>query len=606
MAKAEARVDVRSDFENYYIDDKDGNVARGNETAKPPITPASPKTKKPAARKRNAPTPKSTGSTSSQESPSKRKSDRIAAGVKRTAKAIESDEAASAESSPNKKRKTGVPAGALTENKVKPAPSQKQTGRSKPTKAQTNTGKKSGKRPADFDDPANTIQPRPAKRPKKIHGLTKAQIESDILMMSIGAASESDQDDAAEADDTSTPTPIPTAPPTKGKGKNKVEATKTSSPEFDGESDQEGSGDSSTGRPADATLDTPWKCSNRNCNTGQTWHERKTHGRKVVSDYFGHNKKATNLIDQDVWHYSCRKDYQREKYKVDRRCEKQESTLPMCEWKLKLIKKQLVRIQLWRPEAKFKVQLNSKAKNREDVYNKEFTKTKDEDKAELAATVLPTKNKKGEDKPLDDAYVFPIQKMKEFESGYAVSECSFDHLKKVLAWNLKEAKAGRIPCVAPMEFLINKQTATEQFTDPTTNYDLWTAHLDTVDNGEESNEEAAIKTDPDIAGPSGTQNTIPASDETQIAASDAGDATTQPVPEEGDVPDFVSYKADTPSVDKFPQSAGGYDSDDYDSEDYDSEDYDYDSDDYDYYINGGYDYSPEATAAARPDWGAFA
>ena len=566
-----------NNFNTYYIDDEDGNMARGNETKNPPTTPAAPKNKQPVARKRNPPTPKSTGSTSSQESPSQRKSDRIAAGTKRTAKAMEAEEAANAESSPAKKRNTGKLASFRTDKKVEPAPISKRTGRFTPIKSEIKPAKKIEKRPAESDETEPTIQSRPTKRAKKTHGtsgLTNAQITSDTLEMSIEAAAETDQDDAFEPDDTpTTPTPTKGKRKTTAKSKGK-EAVRP--PASTGAADQDGSPGSSNERPADATLDAPWKCANGNCNTGQTWHDRKTHGRKVVSDYFGHNKKETNLIDEQVWHYSCRKCYQREKYKIDNQCKKEESTQPLCEWKLKGIEKQVKRIELWRPFAKFKVQLNKKAKDRRTLYSQEYVNTNDPAAAELAATIAAPKNKKGDDLPPPDAHVFPMKKMQEFERTFCseVEYRDFKYIANVIAWIRTEVNAKRIICLPPFELLINKQAFddSEPYVDANDNYNQWTKYLAHLATSQDVDDEPqATETESNIAGPSGTRGT---SEESEVyIKTEPGVASPS---------DAASEAEDAGEGD-----AGG---DSYENGGIDP--------DYDFSFSGGYDYRKADTAAA--------
>jgi hypothetical protein len=54
----------------------------------------------------------------------------------------------------------------------------------------------------------------------------------------------------------------------------------------------------------------PWHCSDPDCTSGQTSQDRTKYGRKVISDFFGRNKTATKAIDDEVWHWQCRKGYQ--------------------------------------------------------------------------------------------------------------------------------------------------------------------------------------------------------------------------------------------------------------------------------------------------------
>ena len=575
----------RKTFMDYYVNDEDGSLDRGSTTATPESTPPSPPTKKSATRKHNAApaesTTKGTVKSSSEESQSTRRSPRT---TKRTAKAIESDDAESKQSSPKKKQKTTAittfeaPAG----KKVEPTTIHKSTGRFTPINAQIKRAKKIEKRPTDITntktvtnsksakrgvkrsaDSAATdaIKPKPAKRVKRslgAIGVSADGADKDMDEMDI-----QNEDEAAEANDT----------PTK--------------PSFVGTSDHDGS---SNEKPEGAQLTQNWKCANRNCNTGQTWHARDGqggYGRKVVSHFFGRNKKETRFIHNDVWHIYCRKDYQRRTYGARVQGEKTKSAKPECDFFISNIEMQLVRIKIWRPQAMFKVQLTKGASARLDKYYKELNKNGgDEDRAAFVVTKTPTTGTKGHEKPLSLEDHFPIKKMKEFDDSFCDSELyvDFNRLGEIMQWIRDQVNNGSIKSMPPMEFLINEQGANETTTDPTTNYDRWTAHEDSIvlESEETEDEDAAI--DSTVAGPSGTQNTPSDTDETEVEveASEAGDATTKQAFDEGDIPDYESYVAETPLEDTFPTHAAEDAEDDEDDED---------DEDAEEIQDGGYEYN---------------
>ena len=556
-AEAENRVAMQRMLD-YYIDDEDGSLDRESTTATPESTPASPPTKKPAVRKHNAvpskSTAKSTVKSSSEESHPTRRSPRT---TKRTAKAIESDDAESEQSSPKKKHKTNAittfeaPAG----KKVEPAAFRKSTGRFTPINAQIKRAKKIEKRPTDITNAetvtnsksgqrgvkrsadcaaTDAMKPKPAKGAKRTlgaAGVSAAEVDKDMDEMNFEI-----EDEAAEANDTLT------------------------KPPFVGTSDHDGS---SNEKPEGAQLTQNWKCANRNCNTGQTWHARDGqggYGRKVVSHFFGRNKKETRFIHNDVWHIYCRKDYQRRTYSARVQGEKTKSAKPECDFFISNIEMQLVRIKIWRPQAMFKVQLTKGASARLDKYYKELNKNGgDEDRAAFAVTKTPKTGTKGHEKPLSLEDNFPIKKMKEFDDSFCDSEVyvDFDRLGEIMQWIRDQVNDGSIKSMPPMESLINEQGANDTTTDPTTNYDRWTAHEDCLVLETEETEDEDAETDSTVAGPSGTQN--PPSDtdeiEVEVEASEAGDVTTKQAIDEGDIPDYESYVAETPLEDMFPTHA---------------------------------------------------
>jgi hypothetical protein len=230
-------------------------------------------------------------------------------------------------------------------------------------------------------------------------------------------------------------------------------------------------------RPADATLDTPWQCANHSCNSGQTWHHRDStgsphsaYGRKVISNFFGRNKKETGYIHNDVWHTYCRKCYQRETYKVKNKPK------ASCKFYLDNLDAQFERLELWRPDATFKVQITTGAQKRLDMYYRELNKNGG-DGAAAAATVTktPATNKKGKDVPLSLEEAFSIDKLEEFNNSHSAEGCDYQTCLTVLKWVTDAVENDEIQTMPPMEFLISEKADDEKVNDPTNNYDDWVA-----------------------------------------------------------------------------------------------------------------------------------
>ena len=218
----------------YWIDDKDGNMDRGTRA---PTAPPAPKVKK--STRKSKPVPSKIAAME-EDSPSLRKSARVAAGVKRRASSS-SDDVEETEQPPAKKLKQSTQSTSTSS----PATIQKHTGRFTPIGSQLPRAKKIITRPAETEaDDAATVNDS-------------------------GDADVEDAGEPEQADET----------PSKGKAKKKMPKA------FVGESDAMGS---SVQKPEDAPNDEHWKCANRNCTSGQTWHNRDgpmgAYGRKVISN----------------------------------------------------------------------------------------------------------------------------------------------------------------------------------------------------------------------------------------------------------------------------------------------------------------------------------
>ena len=280
--------------------------------------------------------------------------------------------------------------------------------------------------------------------------------------------------DADDADETAANEPASDDDSTTRNGKAKASTTAG----FTGQSSGNGT---SLNKPDGAPLDVPWHCANRSCTSGQTWHERdgtanKAHGRKVISNFFGRNKKETNYIDADVWHNYCRKDYQRGTYRV----EKGDDDTARAQYYINNIELQLTRLRLWRPEARFKTQLTGGASKRLNAYYGELRRNGgDVSAAEAAVHVTPATGKKGVAKPLKLEDAFPVKYLDEFSTRFCGEDFTYDDLGTTMVWVQGLVNSGEITTMPPMEFLINQEEDGEAgVTDPSENYDRWMAHED--------------------------------------------------------------------------------------------------------------------------------
>jgi hypothetical protein len=229
-------------------------------------------------------------------------------------------------------------------------------------------------------------------------------------------------------------------------------------------------------RPQAGTLATPWNCANLNCSTGMTWSPRDTTdqatgqgpmGRKVLSQFFGRNKAPTKLIDQEVWHYKCRKCYQRTRYSAEKGAS---GELP--NQVIENLRDQLIRLKLWRPNALFKVQLIKGANDRLNSYFGLLRQHNNNEAAALAA--LPGPKDPSKVKPEE---VFPPALSEVFNQRFRttgrVATATYDDIEDIIAWSETEINAGNSTVLVPAEFLINEPQAGETINNTSHNFDQW-------------------------------------------------------------------------------------------------------------------------------------
>lgn len=269
------------------------------------------------------------------------------------------------------------------------------------------------------------------------------------------------------------------------KKKQKKNPTEDMFKEFEATAQATNKGTSSTA-PDCATLTEPWRCANLTCSTGQTWVKRGDgsesggYGRKACSHWFGRNKKETGYIHDEVWHFYCRKCYQRQGYQANKSTDAEGGYSAKTKKHVDNVRMQIVRLQLWRPEMTFKIQLLKRAKDRLAQYHKALRRpnTSEQDAVDAVAFVPKTTAKGKETKPTND-YEFPIKHIEHFDLTYVGEGKTYDDLIEICDWVDQLNETGEAPCDPSVEFLPSKEVEGETIIDPVakpTNYERWAAY----------------------------------------------------------------------------------------------------------------------------------
>ncbi|KAM0705987.1 hypothetical protein Q7P35_007347 [Cladosporium inversicolor] len=230
--------------------------------------------------------------------------------------------------------------------------------------------------------------------------------------------------------------------------------------------------------PKFGSLSTPWSCANLACATGMTWVPRDTKdpktgkgpmGRKVISQFFGRNKGATKNISPEVWHITCRKDYQRARYAAEHGTADE-----LARQVIGNLREQLIRLKLWRPDALFQVQLDKGASDRLNSYFALLRQHGNDEAAALAAIPAPKDPKKV--KPEE---AFPPALAEAFSQRFKTAgkdaTANYDDIEAVVAWSEEQIDAGNSTVFVPAEFLINPTQDGEVVNDVATNFAEWEA-----------------------------------------------------------------------------------------------------------------------------------
>jgi hypothetical protein len=299
---------------------------------------------------------------------------------------------------------------------------------------------------------------------------------------------------------------------------------------------------SSLERPQFATLAQPWCCANLTCSTGMTWVPRDTKdphtgkgpmGRKVISQFFGRNKGPTKLIPNDVWHYFCRKDYQRSRYAAEHGTATELATQVITN-----LRDQLIRLKLWRPDALFQVQLDKGATDRLNKYLALLRQHGNNEAAAAAALPAPKDAKKV--KPEE---AFPCSLSEVFNQRFATpgkaATATYDEIEALITWSEAEINAGNSTVFVPAEFLINPIQPGETVNDVSDNFANWEVIRAAIIAGTIATSGAAPLNTTSSPAPTATkpsklrETTMTDPDETEVEESDDDDsqpATPTPAP----------------------------------------------------------------------------
>jgi len=229
--------------------------------------------------------------------------------------------------------------------------------------------------------------------------------------------------------------------------------------------------------PVPNTLDTPWRCGNLACTSGMTWLPRDDNpngdgplGRKVISQYFGRNKASTRLIPDEVWHYFCRKDYQRQTYDAKK------SGPAFAAFVISQVRDQLQRMRVWRPDAQFEVALSKAAQDRLATY--QAIKSANNNDATVAAAKMPQPGSKGKHANPTPEEATPPALLERFNQQFVSNNnmggilADYNRLEAILTFNENEIAAGNTTVLMPFEFLVCKQADGETI-DDTDNFEKW-------------------------------------------------------------------------------------------------------------------------------------
>ncbi|PIB03059.1 hypothetical protein CB0940_11768 [Cercospora beticola] len=215
-----------------------------------------------------------------------------------------------------------------------------------------------------------------------------------------------------------------------------------------------------------------WSCSDLDCTSEQTSLPRATHGRKVISDFFGRNKAATKAIPDDVWRWQCRKGYQRAKYNADKNGAEGHRR-----FFLSHLHHQMLRIKLWRPECTFVVQLSQPAQERLARYHTALRHSGNDPAAALAAIAQPAKVGRAEKNLLLTlANAVKPAHADHIDTHFVGPARSVDFvIDNILPWINGEFNNGSMSQMPPVEFLINDPRQGETVNDAGGNFAAWAA-----------------------------------------------------------------------------------------------------------------------------------
>lgn len=145
-----------------------------------------------------------------------------------------------------------------------------------------------------------------------------------------------------------------------------------------------------------------------------------------------------------------------------------------------LLREQIIRVQIWRPQATFKVQLQGPAKRRLQQYHGILSRNGGDIDSAKRQMVVPHKiNARGEQLGLTDVDAVDMDHAEYIDTQLTAIDKDIAYLRDtVLAWIENEVEAGRMTQMPPIEFLISEAKPGDTITNPENNYDRWTAQQD--------------------------------------------------------------------------------------------------------------------------------
>lgn len=150
---------------------------------------------------------------------------------------------------------------------------------------------------------------------------------------------------------------------------------------------------------------------------------------------------------------------------------------------MSLLREQIIRIQLWRPEASFEVQLQKPAKERLQKYHGILSRNGgDKHSAKRQMIVTPKIGSDGKLKDLTDVEAVEMDHAEHIDTQLTGTAKGIEYLlDTVLSWIETEVEGGRMTRMPPIEFLIDEAKPGDTITNPENNYDRWTAQQDGIE-----------------------------------------------------------------------------------------------------------------------------
>jgi hypothetical protein len=166
-----------------------------------------------------------------------------------------------------------------------------------------------------------------------------------------------------------------------------------------------------------------------------------------------------------VWNWLCRICYQQGRYKATARAGVQPQDEAV--WSLKLLRDQVERFKMWRPEADFTIQLQAGAEQRYSDYCVALERLGgDRAAAEDSVTTSARESKKKGQLVRDRRQTLSMGHAKYIKETFTGSKKSYSDIERAVNWMQAEVDRGELCHLAPIEFIIQDKRDDEPFTDP--------------------------------------------------------------------------------------------------------------------------------------------